>query len=89
MVQSGAVAKALTEFQITNIHGHLSAHGIEEQLPTIVIVTHYDAFGIAPVRLSVVTRCSAIKLLSFLFVNSVDNNQTRLEFYYFHSLKLK
>ena len=23
--------------------------GIDEQLPTIAIVTHYDAFGIAPV----------------------------------------
>ena len=25
--------------------------GIDEQLPTIAIVTHYDTFGIAPVRL--------------------------------------
>ncbi|WAR00480.1 NCLN-like protein [Mya arenaria] len=40
--------KALTDFQISNIQGHLSGYGIEEQLPTIAIVTHYDAFGIAP-----------------------------------------
>ena len=29
--------------------GHLSGFGIEEQLPTIAVVAHYDAFGIAPV----------------------------------------
>ena len=33
------------------IQGHLSGYGIEEQLPTVAIVTHYDAFGIAPVSL--------------------------------------
>ncbi|XP_052793682.1 nicalin-like [Mya arenaria] len=48
MVQSGVAGKALTDFQISNIQGHLSGYGIEEQLPTIAIVTHYDAFGIAP-----------------------------------------
>ncbi|KAH3837284.1 hypothetical protein DPMN_110669 [Dreissena polymorpha] len=48
MVQGGSVAKALTDFQITNIQGHLAGYGIEEQLPTIAIVTHYDAFGVAP-----------------------------------------
>jgi len=49
MVISGAQAKSLPDFQITNIQGHLSGYGIEEQLPTIAIVTHYDAFGVAPV----------------------------------------
>lgn len=29
--------------------GKLTGQGIEEQLPTIAIVAHYDAFGIAPV----------------------------------------
>ena len=24
-------------------------YGIEEQLPTVAIVAHYDAFGVAPV----------------------------------------
>lgn len=48
MVMAGSQAKALTDFQITNIQGHLSGYGIEEQLPIIVVVTHYDAFGIAP-----------------------------------------
>lgn len=30
--------------------GKLSGYGVEEQLPTIAIVAHYDAFGAAPVR---------------------------------------
>ena len=34
-----------------SIQGHLSGYGIEEQLPTVAVVTHYDAFGIAPVSL--------------------------------------
>jgi hypothetical protein len=49
MVVNGAQAKAMPDFQITNIQGRLSGHGIEEQLPTIIIAAHYDATGIAPV----------------------------------------
>jgi len=26
-------------------------YGIEEQLPSVVFVAHYDAFGVAPVKL--------------------------------------
>lgn len=48
MVVSGPLSKSLPDFQITNIQGHLSGFGIEEQLPTIAIVAHYDAFGVAP-----------------------------------------
>lgn len=32
------------------LQGKLSGYGVEEQLPTIAIVAHYDAFGAAPVR---------------------------------------
>lgn len=32
-----------------SFQGHLSGYGIEEQLPTIAVVAHYDSFGIAPV----------------------------------------
>ena len=32
-----------------NFQGHLSGYGIEEQLQTVVLVAHYDAFGVAPV----------------------------------------
>jgi len=27
----------------------LAGYGIEEQLPTIMIVAHYDSYGVAPV----------------------------------------
>ena len=49
MVVSGSQGKALNDFQLVNIQGKLTGHGIEEQLPTIAIVAHYDAFGVAPV----------------------------------------
>lgn len=29
--------------------GKLCGFGVEEQLPTVAIVAHYDAYGIAPV----------------------------------------
>lgn len=48
MVVGGPQSKSLPDFQITNIQGHLSGFGIEEQLPTIAVVAHYDAFGVAP-----------------------------------------
>ena len=49
MVINGVPAKAMSDFQISNLQGRLSGHGIEEQLPTILITAHYDAFGVAPV----------------------------------------
>lgn len=33
------------------VQGKLTGYGIEEQLPTIAIVAHYDAYGVAPVSL--------------------------------------
>lgn len=46
-------------FYITNFYtdtyftpqGKLCGFGVEEQLPTVAIVAHYDAYGIAPVSL--------------------------------------
>ena len=32
------------------VQGKLPGYGIEDQLPTIAVVAHYDAFGVAPVR---------------------------------------
>ena len=55
MVVNGAQSKAMPDFQITNIQGRLSGHGIEEQLQTIVITAHYDATGVAPVSPAVLT----------------------------------
>ncbi|XP_071104679.1 BOS complex subunit ncln-like [Haliotis cracherodii] len=48
MSVTGAQSKSLPDFQVTNIQGRLSGKGIEEQLPTVVIVAHYDATGVAP-----------------------------------------
>jgi len=36
------------------VQGKLVGYGIEEQLPTVAIVAHYDAFGVAPVMFHMV-----------------------------------
>ncbi|XP_076330796.1 BOS complex subunit ncln isoform X1 [Tachypleus tridentatus] len=48
LVVSNSQTKAQSDIQVTNIQGKLSGFGIEEQLPTIVLVAHYDTYGIAP-----------------------------------------
>ncbi|RUS85048.1 hypothetical protein EGW08_007185 [Elysia chlorotica] len=48
LMVSGSQAEAMPDFEIANIQGRLSGYGIEEQLPTIAIVAHYDAKGVAP-----------------------------------------
>ncbi|KAJ7308451.1 hypothetical protein JRQ81_009000 [Phrynocephalus forsythii] len=47
MVTSGAQSKAVTDWLITSVEGRLTGLGGED-LPTIVIVAHYDSFGVAP-----------------------------------------
>ncbi|KAH0514162.1 Nicalin [Microtus ochrogaster] len=47
MVTSGAQSQAVSDWLITSVEGRLTGLGGEE-LPTIVIVAHYDAFGVAP-----------------------------------------
>ncbi|XP_038628412.1 nicalin isoform X1 [Tachyglossus aculeatus] len=47
MVTSGAQSKAVSDWLITSVEGRLTGLGGED-LPTIVIVAHYDAFGVAP-----------------------------------------
>ncbi|XP_066996614.2 BOS complex subunit ncln [Anabrus simplex] len=39
---------AKTDVNVATIQGKLSGYGVEEKLPTIVIVAHYDSFGVAP-----------------------------------------
>lgn len=88
MVMSGSQAKALTDFQITNIQGHLSGYGIEEQLPTIVLVAHYDAFGIAPSLSTgadsngsgVIALLELARLFSKLYLNSRTHAKYNLVF---------
>nr|XP_057929945.1 BOS complex subunit ncln isoform X4 [Doryrhamphus excisus] len=47
MVTSGAQSKAMSDWAITSLEGRLAGVGGED-LPTIVVVAHYDSFGIAP-----------------------------------------
>ncbi|XP_060640969.1 BOS complex subunit NCLN isoform X2 [Anolis sagrei] len=47
MVTSGAQSKAVSDWLITSVEGRLTGLGGED-LPTIVIVAHYDSFGVAP-----------------------------------------
>lgn len=48
LVISGSGPKPQTDIQIASIQGKLPGFGVEEQLPTIALVAHYDAFGVAP-----------------------------------------
>ncbi|KAI1891762.1 hypothetical protein AGOR_G00147100 [Albula goreensis] len=47
MVTSGAQSKAVSDWAITSLEGRLIGEGGED-LPTIVLVAHYDSFGVAP-----------------------------------------
>ncbi|KAJ8277354.1 hypothetical protein GJAV_G00074280 [Gymnothorax javanicus] len=47
MVTSGAQSKAVSDWAITSLEGRLTGEGGED-LPTIVLVAHYDSFGVAP-----------------------------------------
>uniref|UniRef100_A0A673MA90 BOS complex subunit NCLN n=1 Tax=Sinocyclocheilus rhinocerous TaxID=307959 RepID=A0A673MA90_9TELE len=47
MVTSGAQSKAVSDWAITSLEGRLTGAGGED-LPTIVLVAHYDSFGVAP-----------------------------------------
>ncbi|CAB3383423.1 Hypothetical predicted protein [Cloeon dipterum] len=37
-----------TDVSVANIQGKLGGHGMEDKLPTVAIVAHYDSFGVAP-----------------------------------------
>lgn len=47
MVTSGSQSKAISDWAITSLEGRLAGVGGED-LPTIVVVAHYDSFGVAP-----------------------------------------
>lgn len=88
MVIAGSQAKSLGEFQITNIQGHLSGYGIEEQLPTVAVVAHYDSFGIAPSLAQgadangsgVIALLELARLFSKLYTNSRTHAKFNLVF---------
>lgn len=41
-------SKPLHDFPIVSFQGKLVGEGLEEQLPTVAVVAHYDAFSVAP-----------------------------------------
>ncbi|XP_069504484.1 BOS complex subunit NCLN isoform X2 [Ambystoma mexicanum] len=47
MVTSGGQSKAITDWLVTSVEGRLAGIGAED-IPTIVLVAHYDSFGVAP-----------------------------------------
>lgn len=47
-VYSGQQSKPQPDFVVYNIQGKLSGLGIEERLPTIAIIAHYDSYGVTP-----------------------------------------
>nr|XP_054756701.1 BOS complex subunit ncln-like [Lytechinus pictus] len=48
MVVSGSQAKPIKDGNIISFQGQLTGKGVEDQLPTLAVVAHYDAFGAAP-----------------------------------------
>jgi hypothetical protein len=48
IVTAGSESKPIKDVVIPNIQGKLVGYGVEEQLPTIAIIAHYDTYGIAP-----------------------------------------
>ncbi|XP_037779424.1 nicalin-like [Penaeus monodon] len=48
IVVGGSQSKLMSDMSVANIQGKLSGYGVEEQLPTVAVVAHYDAFGAAP-----------------------------------------
>lgn len=47
-VTDGGESKQLNDFPIISLQGKLTGQGLEDQLPTVAIVTHYDSYGVVP-----------------------------------------
>ncbi|XP_064475274.1 BOS complex subunit ncln-like isoform X2 [Ornithodoros turicata] len=88
LVVSGGQTKAMTQLHLTSIQGKLSGFGVEEHLPTGVIVAHYDAYGISPALSfgadsngsGVVALLELARLLSRLYTSSRTHPQFNLIF---------
>ncbi|XP_035233238.1 nicalin-1-like isoform X1 [Stegodyphus dumicola] len=88
LVVSGPQPKAQSDTQIISIQGKLCGFGVEEQLPTVAIVTHYDAYGVAPALSygsdsngsGVAALLELARLLSRLYTNSRTHPRFNLLF---------
>lgn len=61
-------SKEMTDFPIISLQGKLSGQGLEDQLPTIAIVAHYDSFSSVP-NLSVGADSSASGVVALLEIS--------------------
>jgi len=48
LVVGSSPPKSVPDFAMANIQGRLAGFGLEDQNPTVAIVAHYDADGVAP-----------------------------------------
>lgn len=88
LLVNSAQPKPISDAQIINIHGKLPGQGIEDQLPSIAIVAHYDASGIAPTLAygadsngsGVAAFMELARLFSLLYYNSKTRAKVNLLF---------
>uniref|UniRef100_A0A147BV28 Nicalin n=1 Tax=Ixodes ricinus TaxID=34613 RepID=A0A147BV28_IXORI len=88
LVVSGSQAKVMSDVQLSSIQGKLSGFGVDEQLPTGVIVAHYDTHGISPALAfgadsngsGVAALLELARLLSMLYTSSRTHPQFNLVF---------
>ncbi|KAG8183710.1 hypothetical protein JTE90_002778 [Oedothorax gibbosus] len=88
LVVSGPAPKPHADTQIISIQGKLCGFGVEEQLPTVAIVAHYDSYGIAPAisfgsdsnGSGVAALLELARLLSRLYTNSRTHPRFNLLF---------
>lgn len=88
LVVSGPPPRAQIDTQIISIQGKLCGFGVEEQLPTVTLVAHYDAYGIAPALSygsdsngsGVAVLLELARLLSRLYTNSRTHPRFNLLF---------
>ncbi|XP_057307318.1 BOS complex subunit ncln-like [Hydractinia symbiolongicarpus] len=81
LVTDGGESKAMNDFPIISIQGKLTGQGLEDQLPTLAIVTHYDAFSVVP-KLSKGAGSGVVALLEIarLFSKLYDRQSTQPKF---------
>lgn len=73
---SGLGARPMSDHEVVCLHGKLAGAGVEESLPTVVLVAHYDAFGAAPV--SFFFCCLKILFPSIMLLMSSNMNSSNI-----------
>lgn len=58
------------EYHIPHLQGKLSGQGLEDQLPTIALVAHYDSTGMIPVSNNFFTKVHFTVYQNFVLTKS-------------------